>query len=225
MKDGTYVLIAGGESNLIAELRDEFPEVDFLNHETDFGTLNDVKQVFCFVGWILPDKSGLEFCRQLKSHDAGRHCHATLVLEEADDNNRRRAIEAGADDYIIGVMDKKNLSRRIALALSYDVDDTSLHKYVHGKLIVDTASFRAQYAGQPLALGPTEFRLLTHFVANPDRVISRHNLIQIVRKGVEEVDDNTVNVWVGRLRKALQKAGAPDYIRTVRSVGYVFDRP
>ncbi len=225
MNDGTIVLIVGGEVGLMAELRVQFPDVQFLEDISDIDAFPPAKKILCFVNWLLPDKSGLEYCRQLKSTDAGLHCHATLVLENADDNSQRRAIEAGADDYIIGAMGTKTLSRRIALALSYGADDAALHKYVHGKLIVDAASFRAQYAGKALALGPTEFRLLMHFVANPDRVVSRNKLIEIAGKDVEAVDDNTVNVWVGRLRKVLNRAGAPDFIRTVRSVGYVFDRP
>jgi two-component system phosphate regulon response regulator PhoB len=225
MNDGAYVLIVGGEVGLVEDLRAAFPEVQFLDDLPDMGASYDMKKLLCFVDWLLPDKSGLEYCRQLKLTNVGQHCHATLVLEHADGISQRRAIEAGADDYIIGTMDAKTLSRRIALALSYADDDAALHKYVHGELIVDAASFKAQYAGKALVLGPTEFRLLTHFAANPDRVISRNNLIQIVGKDSDMVDDNTVNVWVGRLRKALNRAGAPDYIRTVRSVGYVFDRP
>jgi two-component system phosphate regulon response regulator PhoB len=225
MNDGVYILIVGGVAGLVDELRIEFPEVQFLDNGLDIAPFPDAKKLLCFVDWLLPDKSGLEYCRQLKLTDTGRRCHATLVLESADGISQRRAIEAGADDYIIGTMDRKTLSRRIALALSYGADDASLHKYVQGRLIVDAASFRAHYAEKPLALGPTEFRLLMYFAANPDRVISRNKLIQIVGKDAGAVDDNTVNVWVGRLRKALNKAGAPDFIRTVRSVGYVFDRP
>ncbi len=225
MHDDTYVLIAGGDAELIADMDAQYPDVRFLTGSSEVASLSETQNILCFVDWILPDKSGLEFCRQLKATDVGQQCHTTLVLEHADDTSQRRALEAGADDYIIGPFDAKTLSRRLALQLSARNAGTDLHKYIHGRLIVDTATFRAQYNGQSMPLGPTEFRLLAHFVANPDRVFSRQQLIQILGKDGDIVDDKTVNVWVGRLRKAFADAGGPDPIRTVRSAGYVFDRP
>lgn len=225
MHDDIYVLIAGGDADLFGELRAKYPSVRFMAETSDMASLSNAQHILCFVDWLLPDKSGLEFCRQLKMTDVGRQCHATLVLERADENSQRRALEAGADDYIIGSFDAKTLSHRLALQLSARNKGPELQKYVHGGLTLDTASFRAQYNGQTLPLGPTEFRLLTHFAANPDRVFSRQNLIRTLGKDGDIVDDKTVNVWVGRLRKAFSMVGGPDPIRTVRSAGYVFDRP
>ena len=225
MHDDIYVLIAGGDAELIADMDAEYPDVRFLTGSSEVASLSEAQNILCFVDWILPDQSGLEFCRQLKATDVGQQCHTTLVLEHADDTSQRRALEAGADDYIIGPFDAKTLSRRLALQLSARNAGTDLHKYIHGRLIVDTATFRAQYNGQSMPLGPTEFRLLAHFAANPDRVFSRQQLIQILGKDGDIVDDKTVNVWVGRLRKAFADVGGPDPIRTVRSAGYVFDRP
>lgn len=225
MNDNTYVLIAGGDTELIADMSAEYPDVWFLTGSSEVKSPSQAQNILCFVDWILPDKSGLEFCRQLKATDVGQQCHTTLVLEHADETNQRRALDAGADDYIIGPFDAKTLSRRLALQLSARNAGHDLHKYIHGRLIVDTATFRAQYNGQFLPLGPTEFRLLAHFAANPDRVFSRQHLIRVLGKDGDIVDDKTVNVWVGRLRKAFVQVGSPDPIRTVRSAGYVFDRP
>jgi two-component system phosphate regulon response regulator PhoB len=224
MHDHIYVVIAGGGPELLADLRLEYPDVRFLTDASEVTAPSRAEQILCFVDWLLPDKSGLEFCRQLKLTDVGKQCHATLVLECADENSQRRALEAGADDYIIGPFDAKTLSHRLALQLSMRDEAPVLRKYIHGPLMVDTATFRAQYDGQSLPLGPTEFRLLTHFAANPDRVFSRQNLIRILGKDGDIVDDKTVNVWIGRLRKAFAMVGGPDPIRTVRSAGYVFDR-
>lgn len=225
MNDNTYVLIAGGDTELIADMSAEYPDVWFLTGSSEVKSPSQAQNILCFVDWILPDKSGLEFCRQLKATDVGQQCHTTLVLEHADETSQRRALDAGADDYIIGPFDAKTLSRRLALQLSARNAGHDLHKYIHGRLIVDTATFRAQYNGQFLPLGPTEFRLLAHFAANPDRVFSRQHLIRVLGKDGDIVDDKTVNVWVGRLRKAFVQVGSPDPIRTVRSAGYVFDRP
>lgn len=225
MHDVIYVLIAGGDAELVPELRAQYPDVRFLDGSCDTASLTKDQHILCFVDWLLPDKSGLEYCRQLKMTDVGRQCHTTLVLERTDEYSQRRALEAGADDYIIGPFDAKTLGHRLALQLSARNKGPDLHKYVHGALTLDTATFRAQYNGQSLPLGPTEFRLLTHFAANPDRVFSRPHLIRILGKDGDIVDDKTVNVWIGRLRKAFSLVRAPDPIRTVRSAGYVFDRP
>lgn len=224
MQDNIYVVIAGGGPEILADLRSQYPDVRFLANASEVTAPSTAEQILCFVDWLLPDKSGLEFCRQLKSTDVGKRCHATLVLERADENSQRRALEAGADDYIIGLFDAKTLKHRLALVLSMRDEHTVPHKYIHGPLMVDTATFRAQYNGQSLPLGPTEFRLLAHFAANPDRVFSRRNLIRILGKDGDIFDDKTVNVWIGRLRKAFGMVGGPDPIRTVRSAGYVFDR-
>ena len=93
----------------------------------------------------------------------------------------------------------------------------------HGDLIVDPVAFAARYRGKLLILRPNEFRLLAFFVANPDRVFSRAALIASLGKDSDLLDERTVDVWTGRLRRALRDQGAPDPLRTVRSQGYVLD--
>ena len=93
----------------------------------------------------------------------------------------------------------------------------------HGDLVVDPVAFAARYRGKLLNLRPNEFRLLAFFVANPDRVFSRTALIESLGKDSDLLDERTVDVWTGRLRRALREQGAPDPLRTVRSQGYVLD--
>jgi two-component system phosphate regulon response regulator PhoB len=93
----------------------------------------------------------------------------------------------------------------------------------HGDLVVDKVAFAARYRGKLLALRPNEFRLLAFFVANPDRVFSRAALIESLGKDSGLLDERTVDVWAGRLRRALREQGVPDPLRTVRSQGYVLD--
>ena len=93
----------------------------------------------------------------------------------------------------------------------------------HGELVVDLAAFAARWQGRVIALRPNEFRLLAHFVAHPDQVFSRADLIASLGKDGDLLDERTVDVWTGRLRRALREHGVPDPLRTVRSLGYVLD--
>jgi two-component system phosphate regulon response regulator PhoB len=92
-----------------------------------------------------------------------------------------------------------------------------------GSLVIDFTAHRARWKDKPIALGPNEFRLLGHFARNPDRVHSRSSLIDQLGKTCRPIDERTVDVWVGRLRRALRKQGVPVQLRTVWSVGYVYD--
>jgi two-component system phosphate regulon response regulator PhoB len=92
-----------------------------------------------------------------------------------------------------------------------------------GNLTIDFAAHRARWRGKPLDLGPNEFRLLAHFAEHPDRVHSRRSLIATLGKGWQSIDERTVDVWIGRLRRALGAQGVTNKLRTVRSVGYVYD--
>jgi two-component system, OmpR family, phosphate regulon response regulator PhoB len=94
-----------------------------------------------------------------------------------------------------------------------------------GNLVVDFAAFRARWKNRPIELGPNEFRLLGHFACQPDRVHSRTSLIAQLGKDCQSIDERTVDVWVGRLRRALRKQGISIPLRTVWSLGYVYDSP
>ncbi len=96
--------------------------------------------------------------------------------------------------------------------------------YVFGDLLIDPEGFQARFRGKRINLAPGEFRLLSHFAENADRVLTRRELIELASKDGRVIDERTVDVWVGRLRRALKGHGVPDPLRTVRSVGYVFDR-
>ena len=93
----------------------------------------------------------------------------------------------------------------------------------HGELTVDPAAFAARFRGKVLPLRPNEFRLLLHFVTHPDKVFSRASIIEHLGKDSGLIDERTVDVWTGRLRRALRAAGVPDPLRTVRALGYVLD--
>jgi two-component system phosphate regulon response regulator PhoB len=166
--------------------------------------------IWAFADWVLPDISGLEICRQLRCAPLTAQAHITMVLEEDDFEARRRALRAGADDYMVGPVSRTTVLDRV-LTL--------------GDLTIDLSAFQANWRGVPVVLMPNEFRLLRFFVEHPRRVFTRAQLIAALGKQDPPVDERTVDVWVGRLRRALRAAGAGAPLRTVRSLGYVLDKP
>ncbi len=179
--------------------------------------------VWGFVDWLLPELSGLELCRRLREAENTRHAHLTMVLESPDAESRRRALAAGADDYMVGPLTPEALLDRIEAAAPDRSRPSSGPRLRHGDLTIDLAAFQARFKGKILPLRPNEFRLLVHFVENPDQVFSRGSLIGRLGKDTEVIDERTVDVWIGRLRRGLRAHGVPDPLRTVRSMGYVMD--
>ncbi|MBC2668782.1 winged-helix domain-containing protein [Novosphingobium piscinae] len=179
--------------------------------------------LFAFVDWLLPAMSGLEFCRRLRESEGTAHAHVTLVLETADADARRRALAAGADDYMVGPLTAAALLERIDAADLAGTRTPGGQRLRHGELSVDLAGFQARFRGKVVPLRPNEFRLLVHFMENPDQVFTRLSLIDRLGKDSGLIDERTVDVWIGRLRRALRAHGVPDPLRTVRSLGYVMD--
>jgi two-component system phosphate regulon response regulator PhoB len=179
--------------------------------------------LWCFVDWLLPDISGLEMCRRLREAPATRHSHITMVLEEGDAEARRRALRAGADDYLVGPLNPERLVERLAQYQSAVQRPQARARLMHGELTIDIAAHQARYRSVAVPLRPNEFRLLAHFITHPDQVFTRTSLIGQIGKDAGTIDERTVDVWVGRLRRALSHHGVPDPLRTVRSLGYVLD--
>ena len=179
--------------------------------------------VWAFVDWVLEDLSGLELCRRLRADTRLEDAHVTMILDAEDDEDRRRALKAGADDYMLGPVDRATLLDRV-LALGSPEGQRRATSWIEdGQLRIDLGALQARYAGVPLALQPNEFRLLRFMLENSDRVLSRHALIAGLGKQEPAIDERTVDVWIGRLRRALNGVEAGHKLRTVRSMGYVWD--
>ena len=181
--------------------------------------------LWVFVDWLLPDISGLEFCRRLRCDPLTASAHITMVLERDDADERRRAIRAGADDHLLGPISRRVLLDRILSMQPLDREAGVARTLALGDLTVDLAAFQARWRGKPIPLMPNEFRLLRYLVEHPGRVFTRSQLIAALGKQEPPVDERTVDVWIGRLRRALRSAGAGAPLRTVRSLGYVLDQP
>lgn len=220
-KDITLLVTAPAEG-LLAEVARRRPgwrtlPLDELPTEAPIGG-----EIWGFIDWIGTTMSGLEMCRRLREAPATRSAHLTLVLEDASGESRRRALQAGADDYMIGPLEAGQLIERVE-GPAVRQAPARPRQLANGSIVLDPAAHQVRVDGQLVPMRPNEFRLLAHFMANPNQVFSRGALIEHLGRQEGAIDERTVDVWVGRLRRALIGAGASDPLRTVRSMGYVMD--
>lgn len=173
--------------------------------------------------WMLPQLSGIEVCRRLRARAETRNTPIIILTARGEEADRVRGLDTGADDYITKPFSMSELiariravMRRIRPALVEDV-------VALGDIVMDRGARRVRRGGREVHLGPTEFRLLDHLMQHPGRVFSREQLLDAVWGADVYVDARTVDVHIGRLRKALNQEGEVDPIRTVRSAGYAFD--
>jgi two-component system phosphate regulon response regulator PhoB len=178
-----------------------------------------------FVDWVLPDLSGLEMCRRLRADARTADAHVTMVLEHDDPEDRRRALRAGADDYILGPLDRATVLDRVLALQARQQHRQALQQIEFGELVIDLGAQQARWQKHPIALRPNEFRLLRFLVENANRVLSRPELIAGLGKDGEPTDLRTVDVWIKRLRLGLRDVGAGHLLRTVHNKGYVLDPP
>lgn len=181
--------------------------------------------MWAFIDWVMDDLAGLEMCRRLRADPRTSEAHITMVLEEDDVEDRRRALRAGADDYVVGPLDRTAVLDRVLALQTRQQDRYATQRMELGDLMIDLAALQARWKGEPIILRPNEFRLLRYFAENPNQVLSRDDLINGLGKREPPIDERTVDVWVGRLRRAIKAAGGGNPLRTVRSLGYVFDLP
>ncbi|AOL95562.1 response regulator transcription factor [Porphyrobacter sp. LM 6] len=179
--------------------------------------------MWAFVDWVLPDLAGLELCRRLRADPRTADAHVTMVLEADDAEDRRRALRAGADDYVIGPLTRTAVLDRVLALQSRGTERNATRLFERGALVIDMAALQARWNGVPIVLRPNEFRLLRYFAENPNRVLTREDLIGGLGKREPPIDERTVDVWIGRLRRAIKASGGGNPLRTVRSLGYVFD--
>ena len=172
--------------------------------------------------WMLPNLSGLEICRQLRRNNETANVPIIMLTARADEPDRVRGLETGADDYVVKPFSPKELLARIQAVLRRVRPALAGKELRFEDICLDNVSHRVTRNGTSIHLGPTEYRLLRHFMENPGRVFSREQLLDSVWGHDVYVEARTVDVHIRRLRKAMNAAGE-DYIRTVRSAGYALD--
>lgn len=170
--------------------------------------------------WMLPGVSGIEICRRLKSQTETRSIPVIMLTARSEEGDRVRGLEIGADDYVVKPYSVVELMARVRTQLRRIRPTTVGMRLEFEDIVLDSETHKVTRNNKPIKLGPTEFRLLATFMDRPGRVWSREQLLDRVWGRDIYVDTRTVDVHVGRLRKALCKHGGTNPVRTVRSAGY-----
>jgi two-component system, OmpR family, phosphate regulon response regulator PhoB len=173
--------------------------------------------------WMIEGVSGIEVCRRLRRRVSTAHVPIIMLTARGEEGDRIRGLETGADDYVTKPFSPRELLARVGAVLRRVRPALAGEQLAFADLEMDVAGHRVRRAGKAVQLGPTEFRLLRHFMEHPGRVYSRERLLDSVWGHDPEIDARTVDVHIRRLRKALNDGGLPDVIRTVRSAGYSLD--
>jgi two-component system phosphate regulon response regulator PhoB len=170
--------------------------------------------------WMMPRLSGIEVCRQLKSRPETQAIRVIMLSARTEDVDKVRGLETGADDYVEKPYSVTELMARVRAQLRRARPTTVGQMLTYEDIVLDAETHRVTRAETQIKLGPTEFRLLSTFMEKPGRVWSRDQLLDRVWGRDVYVDTRTVDVHVGRLRKALTGGGGDDPVRTVRGAGY-----
>jgi two-component system phosphate regulon response regulator PhoB len=173
--------------------------------------------------WMLPGLSGIELCRRWRAREDTARTPIIMITARGEEEERVRGLATGADDYVVKPFSIPELTARIQALLRRAAPQLVTTVLKAGELELDRQSHRVRRSGRDLHLGPTEYRLLEYLMRHPGRVYSREQLLDGVWGNDVYVDERTVDVHVGRLRKAINRGREADPIRTVRGAGYAFD--
>ena len=173
--------------------------------------------------WMLPGISGIELCRLLRAKPETRDIPIVMLTARGEEAERVRGLATGADDYVVKPFSVPELLARIRTILRRVDPEAVAEVLALGDLSLDRRTRRVTRGSRDINLSPTEFRLLEHLMQSPGRVYTRSQLLDAVWGREIYIDERTVDVHVGRLRKSLTRGRETDPIRTVRSMGYAFD--
>lgn len=173
--------------------------------------------------WMLPGLSGIELCRRIRVRGETERLPIIMLTARGEEGDRVRGLATGADDYIVKPFSVPELLARVRALLRRTKPTHIATLLIAGDVELDRETHRVRRGSQEIHLGPTEFRLLEFLMQSPGRVFTREQLLNAVWGHDVYIDERTVDVHVGRLRKAVNQPDKPDPIRTVRGAGYSFD--
>jgi two-component system, OmpR family, phosphate regulon response regulator PhoB len=223
------VLIVEDEAPLVAMLRYNLEKQGFAVAEAGDGEeallrIAERRPDAILLDWMLPLVSGIEVCRRIRRAPATRAVPVIMLTAKGEETDRVRGLDSGADDYVVKPFSTTELIARLRAVIRRAQPGTTAEVLRYADVAMDLVKHRVTRAGRPIHLGPTEFRLLRHFLQSPGRVFSREQLLDRVWGQDADIEMRTVDVHIRRLRKALAIAGSGELLRTVRSVGYALDR-
>jgi two-component system phosphate regulon response regulator PhoB len=173
--------------------------------------------------WMIEGLSGIEVCRRLRRRPETANVPIIMLTARGEEADRIRGLETGADDYVTKPFSPRELVARVGAVLRRVRPALAGERLAYADIEMDIVSHKVRRAGAGVPLGPTEFRLLRHFLEHPGRVFSRERLLDSVWGHDSDIEPRTVDVHIRRLRKAINAGGRSDIIRTVRSAGYALD--
>ena len=229
MRNTTKRLLLVEDDRAIAELvkfhftRDGYTVTSTPNGDEALILIEEIRPDLIILDWMIEGISGIELCRRLRRKPATANLPIILLTARGEEEDRLRGLETGADDYVTKPFSPKELVARASAVLRRVRPALAAETLSYSGLEMDLAAHRVRRDGKALNLGPTEYRLLRHFLEHPGRVFSRQQLLETVWPHSEEIELRTVDVHIRRLRMALGKGGGADLIRTVRSAGYALD--
>ncbi|HRD78072.1 MAG TPA: phosphate regulon transcriptional regulator PhoB [Hyphomicrobiaceae bacterium] len=175
--------------------------------------------------WMLPEMTGIEFCARLRKSGGHPQLPVLMLTARGEEADRVRGLSTGADDYVVKPFSVPELMARITALLRRASPERMNDVIGHGDITLDRTAHRVTRGVRAVELGPTEFRLLVALIESRGRVLTRAQLIDRVWGNASDIDDRTVDVHIGRLRKALIRGKEADPIRTVRGTGYALTEP
>ncbi|HET9458548.1 MAG TPA: phosphate regulon transcriptional regulator PhoB [Sphingomicrobium sp.] len=227
--NGTRRVLLVEDDPTIADLvRHHFSKEGFTVTTTPSGEeamilVEEIRPALVVLDWMIEDVSGIEVCRRLRRSSANAAMPILMLTARGEEEDRIRGLETGADDFVTKPFSPKELVARAKALLRRSSPNLVAERLNYAGLEMDVAAHRVRRDGKPVALGPTEYRLLRHFLLNPEKVFSRQQLLELVWPHNEDIELRTVDVHIRRLRQALERSGGQDLIRTVRSEGYSLD--
>jgi two-component system, OmpR family, phosphate regulon response regulator PhoB len=203
---GHQVVRASSAEEAEAAIREELPDLVILD-------------------WMLPGESGISLAKRLRGAERTQNLPIIMLTARAMEHDKVSGLEAGADDYLTKPFSPKELAARIQAVLRRRAPELADSVVQIGDLRLDPASRRVTAAGEPVQLGPTEFRLLHFFMTHPERIYTRAQILDLVWGDHVFIDERTVDVHIRRLRKELEATGHDRLIDTVRGSGYGLRKP
>jgi two-component system phosphate regulon response regulator PhoB len=223
------VLIVEDEAPLVTLLRYNLEREGFAVAEANDGEeallrVAEDKPDAVLLDLMLPLVSGLEVCRQLRRMPTTRSLPIIMLTARGEESDRVRGLDSGADDYVVKPFSPSELIARLRSVMRRSQPSLGEDVLRYADVAMDLVAHRVTRGGSSVHLGPTEFRLLRHFLQNTGRVFSREQLLDRVWGRDSDIEARTIDVHIRRLRKALNAGGRKDLLRTVRSVGYALDK-
>ena len=183
----------------------------------------EAKPDLVLLDWMLPYVSGIEICRRIRRDPETRDLPVILLTARGEEDDRIRGLDSGADDYVVKPFSPTELIARVRAVLRRTRPAFDKDTLTYADIVMDLVGHRVSRSDKTIDLGPTEFRLLRFLLEHPGRVFDREQLLNGVWGQDVHIELRTVDVHIRRLRKAMNLAGAPDLIRTVRSAGYALE--